>query len=182
MPRLTLPISSRWFQGAILTYLFGFTVLGTLAWFIYEDQPPIPARVVDGGGRTIFTREDVLAGMNVFERYGLMEYGTIYGHGAYLGPDFTAQYLHRSAQSMIRQYGGAGGAQRAEDRVRAELHRNTYDAAAGVVRWSDARAAAHRELVGYYRSEFENRQSAAGRQAEWITDPEETRRLMQRSP
>ena len=38
---------------------------------------------------------------------GLMEYGTIFGHGAYLGPDFTADYLHRAALLVTDYYGGA---------------------------------------------------------------------------
>ena len=28
-----------------------------------------------------------------------------YGHGAYLGPDFTADYLHRSALELLRAHG-----------------------------------------------------------------------------
>jgi nitric oxide reductase subunit B len=87
MARQPMPISSRWFQGAMLTYLVGFTVLGLLAYLVYRDQPPIPATTV-AGDKTLFTRDDILSGMNVFQRYGLMEYGSVYGHGAYLGPDF----------------------------------------------------------------------------------------------
>jgi nitric oxide reductase subunit B len=101
MARIPMPISRWWLQGAILTYLFGFTVLGILTYLTYAEQPPIPERVVTPDGTTLFTGEDVFAGMNVFQRYGLMEYGTIYGHGAYLGPDFTADYLHRAATQMI---------------------------------------------------------------------------------
>ncbi|HEX2928474.1 MAG TPA: nitric-oxide reductase large subunit, partial [Candidatus Binatia bacterium] len=92
MARQPMPISSLWFQGAMLTYLFGFTVLGILAYLVYRDQPPMPGKVV-AGNNVLFTRADILGGMNVFQRYGLMEYGSVYGHGAYLGPDFTAEYL-----------------------------------------------------------------------------------------
>ena len=38
---------------------------------------------------------------------GLMEYGSAFGHGAYLGPDFTADYLRRSADLVKRSYGGS---------------------------------------------------------------------------
>ena len=89
-PRHPMPISSGWFQAAILTYMIGFCVLGILAYLVYQDQPPIPERVITQAGDTVFTRTDILDGMNVFERFGIMEYGSIYGHGAYLGPDFTA--------------------------------------------------------------------------------------------
>jgi len=47
-------------------------------------------RVVDPDGREVFTGADVEAGQKLFLRYGLMQYGSIFGHGAYLGPDYTA--------------------------------------------------------------------------------------------
>jgi len=63
-------------------------------------------RVVDPGGREIFTGADVKAGQKLFLRYGLMQYGSIFGHGAYLGPDYTADYLHRAALNVRNRYGG----------------------------------------------------------------------------
>ena len=101
MAKKMMPISSRWFQGAIITYLIGFTILGILAYLVYRDQPPLPARVVSGD-KTVFTRDDIMNGMNVFQRNGLMEYGSIYGHGAYLGPDFTAEYLHKTSEFLAK--------------------------------------------------------------------------------
>ena len=82
----------------MLTYLFGFTVLGILAYLVYRDQPPMPAKVL-AGDTILFSRDDILGGMNVFQRYGVMEYGSVYGHGAYLGPDFTADELVLTAAS-----------------------------------------------------------------------------------
>ena len=61
MTRESMPISSSWFQGAIITYLIGFTVLALLAYLVYRDQPPIPARVV-AGEKVLFTRDDIVAG------------------------------------------------------------------------------------------------------------------------
>src|ERR1017187_4940620 len=63
----------------------------------YKNAPPIPVKVVDPSGQALFTGEDVLAGQSVFQKYGLMDYGSVFGHGAYRGPDFTDDYLHRSA-------------------------------------------------------------------------------------
>jgi nitric oxide reductase subunit B len=48
MAKKMMSISSRWFQGAVVTYLIGFTVLAILAYLVYRDQPPLPARVVAG--------------------------------------------------------------------------------------------------------------------------------------
>ncbi len=57
-------------------------------------------------GNILFTHDDILDGQQVFLRNGLMEYGSIFGHGAYLGPDYTADYLRRSAASVYEIHGG----------------------------------------------------------------------------
>ena len=61
----------------------------------YTNAPPIPGRVTDASGATLVDRQGILHGQEVFLKYGLMEHGTLWGHGAYLGPDYTAEYLHR---------------------------------------------------------------------------------------
>jgi nitric oxide reductase subunit B len=106
--RRELLVSKGWLQAVALVVLFGFFVLGLLAYRAYSGQPPIPERVVDPSGRVIFTGEDVTAGQGVFLKNGLMQYGSIFGHGAYLGPDYTADYLRRSALSVRESYGGEG--------------------------------------------------------------------------
>jgi nitric oxide reductase subunit B len=177
MAREPMPISSGWFQGAVLTYLIGFTVLGVLAYLVYRDQPPIPERVV-ADAKVLFTHDDIVGGMNVFQRYGVMEYGSVYGHGAYLGPDFTAEYLHKSAEFLIKAYAGAlVGGLSARERVAVELHENTYNPADGSLIWSAARGEAHRSMVEYYRSMFYAKQTRGGAQAEWITGSDDVYKL-----
>jgi len=83
-------IAKGWLQAVVLVVLLGFFVLGLLAYRTYMAQPPIPARVVDEGGTVLFTGADISAGQQVFLHNGLMEYGSVFGHGAYLGPDYTA--------------------------------------------------------------------------------------------
>jgi nitric oxide reductase subunit B len=178
MTRRDLPISRWWMQGAILTYIVGFSILGFLAYLGYAQQPPLPARVLDANGSLIMTRADILDGMNVFERYGVMEYGTIYGHGAYLGPDFTADYLHREARYLLARYAKTGAPESAAARVIAELHSNTYNGADDTLTWSDARADAYRALVAHYERMFSAPEPAAGLQAHLILDPAETARMV----
>ncbi len=79
-----LLISRGWVQAVAIVMIFGFTVMGMLAYRTYTGEPPIPARVTDDSGHVLFTRTDILAGQAVFLRNGLMEYGSIFGHGAYL--------------------------------------------------------------------------------------------------
>ena len=101
-----LLVSKTWIQAVALVVVFGFFVLGLLAYRTYSGEAPIPARVVDQQGNILFTHDDILSGQQVFLRNGLMEYGSIFGHGAYLGPDYTADYLRRSAASVYQVHGG----------------------------------------------------------------------------
>jgi nitric oxide reductase subunit B len=104
--RRALLVSKGWVQAAVLVVLFGFFVLGLLAYRTYQAKPPIPERVVDPGGEVLYTERDVERGQEVFLNNGLMEYGSVFGHGAYLGPDYTADYLRRAADHVTRSYGG----------------------------------------------------------------------------
>src|SRR5689334_16465437 len=105
-PPSAMDVSPLSLQASTLTFLLGFAILGYLPTRVYEDHPPIPAKVVYESGETIFTEDDIRSGQELFLTYGLMQYGSIYGHGAYLGPDFTADYLHRQAVEMHKLYGG----------------------------------------------------------------------------
>src|SRR6516164_11032259 len=90
-------LSPWWRRALMLLMATGFATLGYLAARTYRDAPPIPARVLDPTGATLFTGQDIIAGQQVFLSHGLMENGTIWGHGAYLGPDFSGEYLHTMA-------------------------------------------------------------------------------------
>ena len=94
----TSPLSPWWRQAVILVMIFGFSLLTLVTVKTYQGAPPIPARVVEASGQTLFTGDDIKGGQDVFFKYGLMEHGTLWGHGAYLGPDYTAEYLHRLAE------------------------------------------------------------------------------------
>ncbi len=87
-------LSPWWRNSVILVLITGFSILIWIAVRSYHDAPPVPAKVVSAKGETVFTGGDITAGQQVFLKYGLMENGTIWGHGAYLGPDFSAEYLH----------------------------------------------------------------------------------------
>src|SRR5215472_18722228 len=147
--RRDLLIARAWVQAVLLVLLAGFAVMGILAWQTYEGKPPIAARVVAPGGRIIFTREDVIAGQGVFLRNGLMEYGSIFGHGAYLGPDFTADYLHRAALLATDYYGGSSS-ETSRQQVIADFKKNRYDSRTGVLTYFSAQADAFEKLKAYY--------------------------------
>ncbi len=79
VPRRELLISKGWAQAAILVFVFGFFVLGLLAYRTYTNEPPIPKKVVDPSGNELFTGDDIMAGQQLFLKNGLMQYGSIFG-------------------------------------------------------------------------------------------------------
>jgi nitric oxide reductase subunit B len=79
--------------------LVSFGVLGFTGVRIYQTAPPIPERVVTSGGREVIGAGEIAAGQNVWQAAGGMEMGSIWGHGSYVAPDWTADYLHR--QSLL---------------------------------------------------------------------------------
>lgn len=157
--RAPMSVSPLWLQASILTFLIGFAVLGYLALRVYQDHPPIPGKVVSDSGQTVFTADDVRSGQELFLTYGLMQYGSIYGHGAYLGPDFTADYLHRSAEELRKLYGDNA---EAAERTQRELRDNRYDADRDVLTWSDGQAKIFETLNEHYQETVLDRATSGG--------------------
>jgi nitric oxide reductase subunit B len=171
MEKRGLIVSKGWLQACLLVVLFGFLVLGILAYKTYREDPPIPARVVDPSGKVLFTKDDVAAGQKVFLRNGLMEYGSIFGHGAYLGPDFTDDYLHRAALYVNREYARDESAAAAQQRTIADFQANRYDAATETLTYTAAQGRAFAQLRRHYGDYFGDPTTQFGLRPDAITDP-----------
>jgi nitric oxide reductase subunit B len=109
---------------------------------IYQQAPPIPKEVVTETGELLFTGNDIKDGQNIWQSIGGQEVGTVWGHGAYVAPDWTADYLHREAEFLLNKWSQESiGApfdkltsieQAAlESRLQGFLRENTYDDASG---------------------------------------------------
>ena len=151
-PKRGLLISKAWIQAVVVVGLCGFLLLGILAYRTYTDEPPIPSKVLRSNGELLFTGQDVLAGQEVFLKNGLMEYGSISGHGAYLGADFSADYLHRAALLSDEHYGGSSDI--ARQQTVADFKANRYDEASGTLSFSPAQSEAFDKLVHHYEEFF----------------------------
>ena len=176
MGRRGLLISRGWLQAVILTFVFGFFILGLMGYKTYTGQPPIPERVVGPDGGVVFTGEDVREGQKVFLKNGLMQYGSVFGHGGYLGPDYTADYLRRAATAVLKTHGGEGS-----DGARAQtikdFRTNRYDAGSGTLEFTGAQAEAFGEVRGHYQRFFSEPTTRFGLRPEAITDPGEIKDL-----
>jgi nitric oxide reductase subunit B len=151
--RRQLMVGKGWVQAVALVVLFGFFVMGVLAYRTYTASMPLPERVVTGNGEVLFTGADITAGQELFLARGLMEYGSIVGHGAYLGPDYTADYLRRATDFVEAQL-RSSGAPDPHQAVIAEFRTNRYDEASGTLTFTDNQARAFAANQQYYAQFF----------------------------
>src|SRR5512133_3508953 len=93
--------TKKLWTGFILVMIISLAVLLYFGREIYHQAPPVPQKVVTAGGKTIFTGQDIKDGQNVWQSLGGQEIGTVWGHGAYQAPDWSADWLHREALFML---------------------------------------------------------------------------------
>src|SRR4051812_22721828 len=110
-----------WIAFALVVVL-SFGLLGWTGVRIYQEAPPVPERVVTTAGRQLLGPGDIHDGQNVWQSMGGMEVGSIWGHGSYVAPDWTADYLHREATFILDRWSGVpGGYASLPDERQAEL-------------------------------------------------------------
>jgi nitric oxide reductase subunit B len=146
-------------------------MFGTLLYYggqIYHTAPPIPDAVRVAGGATVFTRAQVERGQEVWQSMGGMEQGSIWGHGSYVAPDWSADWLHREALAWLdvqaRASAGMPFGQLQPDaqaalkaQLQREMRANTWDAASGVVTITATRAQAIGIVSSHYADLFQGR-------------------------
>jgi nitric oxide reductase subunit B len=157
--------SGLWKHGLLLTLLFGFTVMIVGGVFMYRSRAPIPQATVDPDGRTLFTAPDIQQGQDLFRKRDLMNYGSVLGHGAYLGPDYTAEALHWMTEGMrafkTHSYATLSTGQKAsiDAEIAEELRVNRYDERTGRLTYTAAQTAGWHSIVGRYQKLFSQGQA-----------------------
>ena len=146
------------------TVAASFLVLIIFGVEIYRTAPPFPTKIVVSDGEVLYEGQDIKDGQNVWQSMGGQTVGSIWGHGAYIAPDWNADYLHRETEmllDLLAQKDGKTYKDLPEDeqakylvQLRKELRTNTYDAASGVITFSPERAQVARALADYYTKLF----------------------------
>jgi nitric oxide reductase subunit B len=142
-----------------------FAVLGWVGSRIYQQAPPVPREVVATDGTVVIADGDVMRGQHVWQSMGGMEFGSVWGHGSYVAPDWTADWLHRECLYITeawaqRDFGGsyAGlGAERQaalQSRLKTLMRANTYDPATGRIVVDPVRAEAFEANLRHYAQVF----------------------------
>ncbi len=185
---LTERLSPWWRNSVILVMVIGFSVLIWMTTTTYRDAPPIPEKVVSPTGETVFTGEDILAGQEVFLKYGLMENGSIWGHGAYLGPDFSAEYLHTLAidagELLAKQIYNRPPSQLTpaeQAAINAEVHhllkQNRYDVKTKALVFTPSEATSYRNQIVKWTTYVSEPAVNRGLLKNHMSDPKELQQL-----
>jgi len=151
--------------GLSILLVVSFAVLLGIGGEIYRQAPPLPDRVVSEAGDVVLTGEDIALGRRVWQSVGGMQLGSIWGHGSYVAPDWTADWLHRELVAILDGWAVEAGAasyadlpaeQRAafQGRLETRIRENTYDSAANTIVIDADRAAAIETVAAHYTSLF----------------------------
>jgi nitric oxide reductase subunit B len=176
-----------------LVLTFGVLIFG--GYLINMEKPPIPAKIIAPSGEAIITGESIMGGQNYFLGRGGQHIGTIWGHGSYLAPDWSADYLHRMglfiaarhhglsqeaasrfSQKDLENLGAAEGGRIAAT-VRDEIKTNRYNPDTGVLQFTPYQAEAFDLLTGYYTELFRNGNERMGLQPGIVRTEEEGRNV-----
>jgi nitric oxide reductase subunit B len=157
--------SRRLWVGLITLLVVSFSVLLWAGGEIFRAAPPIPERVLSDDGKAIYTRADIERGRQVWQSIGGMQLGSIWGHGAYVAPDWSADWLHREAMGVLDLWAQRSGRSGYRDLPREEqaalrgrleemMRRNTYDPASQTILLTKDRVAAMAGVAAHYESLF----------------------------
>ena len=91
----------RLWLGLAILLVASFSVLLWAGGEIFRAAPPMPERVVTESGQVVYTRADIETGRQVWQSMGGMQLGSIWGHGGYVAPDWSADWLHREAIGVL---------------------------------------------------------------------------------
>ena len=142
-----------------------FSLLGYYGAEVYRTAPPIPEKISTAGGEVLFTHESILDGQTAWQSVGGMQLGSIWGHGAYQAPDWTADWLHRELLNWLdvvaerthgKPFADLDAAAQAvlRDRMKTEYRTNTYHPETGEATVSTDRADAIAKTALYYDQLF----------------------------
>ena len=172
--------------GAV--FFISFAILGWIGSEIFRQVPPIPKTVVTTDGTTLVAENEVSDGQNVWQAMGGMQVGSVWGHGSYVAPDWTADYLHRESLFILdkwsnaefgKPYANAASETQAALRQRLQdlVRTNTYDAATDSIKVDPIRAEAFASNLEHYKQVFINGSTEYAIQRGAQTDPERVRKM-----
>lgn len=154
----------RYWLALSVVILASFAVLGGVGRKMISQAPPLPD-VYTSDGQLLFTGSTITDGQGVWQSIGGQEIGTVWGHGAYVAPDWSADWIHRESEILLDRWAQRQGStgfsalnveQQAALKARlvSEMRTNTYNSNQNRVTIDNDRAAAFGQLAAYYADVF----------------------------
>lgn len=176
----------KWAAIICFVVAMGGLLIGGL--FANRQAPPYPGQVLAPTGETLFTKADILAGQDVYQRYGLMDHGSVWGHGSQRGMEFSAVTLRRlgdvtraaiALEEFGRPYAELSPEQQqvADLRTAQHLKTNRYDPTRDALPLTAAQAQAVRENEQFWERVFGQGEQAYGFLPGQVPTVEERRQL-----
>ncbi|MCP4410970.1 MAG: nitric-oxide reductase large subunit [Gammaproteobacteria bacterium] len=142
-----------------------FSLLGYFGSEVYREAPPIADKFKSATGKVVTTKEQILDGQTAWQSVGGMQLGSIWGHGAYQAPDWTADWLHRELLNWLElaaqdkhgiAYSNLSDKQQQSLQydLKLEYRRNTYNADSDIVTLSARRIKAIKLTATHYDDLF----------------------------
>ena len=99
----------RYWVALAIVIIGSFAVLGGVGRKMISEAPPLPD-VYNTDGQLLFTGSSITDGQGVWQSIGGQEIGTVWGHGAYVAPDWSADWLHRECIFILDRWAAKSGA------------------------------------------------------------------------
>ena len=171
-----------------LVMVLSFLVLGWIGTRIYQEMPPLPAKVLTAEGRLLIDEGEIEAGQNVWQSLGGMQVGSVWGHGSYVAPDWTADWLHREATFILDHWSNAefgvdyaqiDGERQAQlqGRLAKVMRTNNYDAATKTITVEPIRADAFQANLKHFSDVFANGKAEYSIPPRAVSDPDRLQKL-----
>ena len=146
-----------------------FAVLGWVGTEIYVTAPPIPGKIISTGGEVLYSSGQIQRGQQAWLTAGGQQLGSVWGHGSYVAPDWSADWLHREALALRevwaqREHGLPYERLREREqadlsaRLKTEMRRNSYDKQTDIITLSNERAQAVQAVAAHYTALFGDEQ------------------------
>jgi len=178
----------KYWIGFSTVILVSFAILGWIGTRIYQQKPPIPEKILTQNGQQVYTKSDILDGQNIWQAMGGMEIGSVWGHGSYVAPDWTADWLHREILATMdfyalnvyqKKFNELSDPEKSTVKLKVtQLYRiNTYNPSTGFLILDDLRYEAIKQNVSHFTDVFTKGRDEYAIPRNTLTDPEKIKKF-----
>lgn len=96
---------SKWPMIVAISTVVVYVVWLSMSAYTFTNLPPVPDKVVTSDGQMVFDYGQITSGKYLYQKYGLADYGSVLGFGAYFGIDFTSYTIQLDEEYIANKTG-----------------------------------------------------------------------------